>query len=241
VLKTRALLVNQRTQAIQRAAWPPVGVRHHCRRRHNKGCGTDLDRARQDGSASSEGCPSCLNGSRQPDRRVEGADRETRAGRSSRPSGVDDDARRLVTIPGVGAIIAASVRALVPDPGGFKSGRHFAGLARLEAETAFQRRQGSGWGAYRRWAIPRCGSLLVVGATRGSCGMRGAIQNASRWIATLLARRPYKVVCRRAGQQDGPPSSGPLLVKGGQIPGRMARGTRWRPLDRYVSIDQRGS
>ena len=38
----------------------------------------------------------------------------------------DDDARRLLTIPGVGAITAASVRALVPDPGGFKYGRHFA-------------------------------------------------------------------------------------------------------------------
>ena len=38
----------------------------------------------------------------------------------------DDDARRLVTIPGVGAITAASVRALASDPGGFKSGRHFA-------------------------------------------------------------------------------------------------------------------
>ncbi|WP_353834306.1 hypothetical protein [Mesorhizobium sp.] len=33
----------------------------------------------------------------------------------------DDDMRRLTTIPGVGA-----VKALVPDPGGFKSGRHFA-------------------------------------------------------------------------------------------------------------------
>ena len=55
----------------------------------------------------------------------------------------DDDARRLVTIPGVGAIIAASVRALVPDPGGFKSGRALRGLAGPDAETAFQRRQGA--------------------------------------------------------------------------------------------------
>lgn len=35
----------------------------------------------------------------------------------------DDDMRRLTTIPGVGAITAASVMALVPDPDGFKSGR----------------------------------------------------------------------------------------------------------------------
>jgi transposase len=39
----------------------------------------------------------------------------------------DEDMRRLVTIPGVGVIIAASIKALVPDPPhGFKSGRHFA-------------------------------------------------------------------------------------------------------------------
>ena len=36
----------------------------------------------------------------------------------------DEDMRRLTTIPGVGAITAASVKALVPDPDGFKSGRH---------------------------------------------------------------------------------------------------------------------
>ncbi|WP_247338360.1 transposase, partial [Bradyrhizobium sp. CW4] len=38
----------------------------------------------------------------------------------------DEDMRRLITIPGVGAIRAASVKTLVPDPEGFKSGRHFA-------------------------------------------------------------------------------------------------------------------
>ncbi len=38
----------------------------------------------------------------------------------------DADMRRLITIPGVGAIIAASIKALVPDPEGFKSGRHFS-------------------------------------------------------------------------------------------------------------------
>lgn len=34
--------------------------------------------------------------------------------------------RRLARIPGVGAIMAATIRALVPVPGGFKSGRYFA-------------------------------------------------------------------------------------------------------------------
>lgn len=38
----------------------------------------------------------------------------------------DEDMRPVATIPGVGAITAASIKALVPDPGRFKSGRHFA-------------------------------------------------------------------------------------------------------------------
>jgi transposase len=38
----------------------------------------------------------------------------------------DDDMRRLTTIPGVGPIAAASVRVLVPDPGGLSPARHFA-------------------------------------------------------------------------------------------------------------------
>lgn len=38
----------------------------------------------------------------------------------------DESMRRLMTVPGVGPITAATIKALVPDPGGFKSGRRFA-------------------------------------------------------------------------------------------------------------------
>ena len=38
----------------------------------------------------------------------------------------DDTMRRLATIPGIGPITAATIQALVPDPAAFKSGRHFA-------------------------------------------------------------------------------------------------------------------
>jgi transposase len=38
----------------------------------------------------------------------------------------DPDIWRLATIPGVGAITAASIKTLLPDIGGFKSARHFA-------------------------------------------------------------------------------------------------------------------
>jgi len=38
----------------------------------------------------------------------------------------NDTMRRLATIPGIGPITAATIHALVPDPGVFRSGRHFA-------------------------------------------------------------------------------------------------------------------
>ncbi len=49
-------------------------------------------------------------------RQIDGLEREI-----VREAKRDEDMRRLATIPGVGAIIAALIKALVPDPGGFKS------------------------------------------------------------------------------------------------------------------------
>lgn len=76
----------------------------------------------------------------------------------------DEDMRRLITIPGVGAITAASVKALVPDPEGFKSGRHFAGWLGLTPKPH------SSGGKERLGGISKMGnptlrSLLVCGAT----------------------------------------------------------------------------
>jgi transposase len=43
-----------------------------------------------------------------------------------RRSRTDETARRLATIPGIGAITAIALQAMVPDPKAFQSGRHFA-------------------------------------------------------------------------------------------------------------------
>ena len=132
----------------------------------------------------------------------------------------DDDARRLVTIPGVGAIIAASVRALVPDPGGFKSGRHFAAWLGLTPKPH------SSGGKERLGRISKMGnpvlrSLLVVGATAVLRHARGN-PNASRWIATLLARRPYKIVAVALANKMAR-IIWALLVKGGTYQDKGAR------------------
>ncbi len=103
----------------------------------------------------------------------------------------DGDMRRLTTIPGVGAITAATVKALVPDPGGFKSARHFAAWLGLTP------RQFSSGGKERIGRISKMGNpelrcLLVLGAT---AVLRGARKNerAQPWLRALLARRPFKV------------------------------------------------
>ena len=104
----------------------------------------------------------------------------------------DPDMRRLATIPGVGAIIAASIKALVPDPSGFKSGRHFA------ARLCLTPKPHSSGGRERLGRISKMGnttlrSLLILGAT-------SVVQHAryrtdgSTWLAAILARRPFKVV-----------------------------------------------
>ncbi|KAA5595077.1 IS110 family transposase, partial [Blastochloris sulfoviridis] len=104
----------------------------------------------------------------------------------------DEDMRRLATIPGVGAIIAASIKALVPDPDGFKSARHFAAWLGLTPKSH------SSGGKERLSGISKMGnttlrSLLVLGATSVLRYVRHN-ENAPRWLVALLARRPFKVV-----------------------------------------------
>lgn len=52
----------------------------------------------------------------------------------------DEDMRRLTTISGVGAITAATIKALVPDPGGL-SWLPLCRLAGIDAAISFKRRQ----------------------------------------------------------------------------------------------------
>jgi transposase len=103
----------------------------------------------------------------------------------------DEEMRRLTTIPGVGPISAASIKALVPDPKGFVSGRHFAAWLGLTPKPC------SSGGKERLGGISRMGNttlrtLLILGATTVLRHVRrGATTSA--WVTALLARRPFKV------------------------------------------------
>lgn len=104
----------------------------------------------------------------------------------------DPDARRLMTIPGVGPLIAATVRTSVSDASNFATARDFA------AWTGLTPRAQSSGGKDRLGAISKRGNrqlrtLLIVGAT-------SIIKLAKRglkvplWVEGMLQRRPVKVV-----------------------------------------------
>lgn len=103
----------------------------------------------------------------------------------------DEDMHRLTSIPGVGAITAATIKALVPDPGGFISARHFAAWLGLTP------RQHSSGGKERMGRISKMGNpelrtLLVLGAT-SVLRIARKDERARPWLNALLARRPSKV------------------------------------------------
>lgn len=104
------------------------------------------------------------------------------AGRAKR----DDASRRLMTIPGIGPLIATALEALAPPAETFRSGRDFAawlGLTPLQKSSGGKQRMGRisrmGERTLRRLLIIAC-SAVVRWAKR-----KGATSNA--WLAGMLA------------------------------------------------------
>jgi transposase len=133
-------------------------------------------------------------------------------GRMVRRSRTDETARRLATIPGVGAITASALQALVPDPRGFRSGRHFAAWLGLTP------RPHSSGGKERLGRISKQGNtvlrtLLICGATARLRHARRRPEGAS-WVTGLLARRPFKVAAVALANKMARVAWA-LLVKGG--------------------------
>jgi transposase len=104
----------------------------------------------------------------------------------------DQDARRLMEVPGVGPIIASTILAKVPDAKLFDSGRDFAAWIGLTGKD-----HGTG-GKHRPGRISKQGdralrALLISGASSylRQQKARGA---SDPWLRAMLERRPYKVV-----------------------------------------------
>jgi transposase len=105
----------------------------------------------------------------------------------------DDDARRLMTIPGIGPIAATAILALAPPAETFRKGRDFAAWLGLTP------RQHSTGGKQRLGSISRMGErtirrLLIIG---GSSMVRQASRfgaPAGSWLERIMARKPRMLV-----------------------------------------------
>ena len=99
----------------------------------------------------------------------------------------DDICRRLVTIPGIGALTATALKAAVGDPDNFKSGRHLAAWLGLVP------RQYSTGGRPRLLGISKRGdsyvrSLLVHGARAVMYCLKNQNDRCKKWVDQLNSR-----------------------------------------------------
>lgn len=105
----------------------------------------------------------------------------------------DAEARRLMTIPGIGPITATALAALAPSATTFKRGRDFAAWLGL---TPLQRSSG---GKQKLGETSRMGErtlrrLLIIGA---SAAVRWAMRKGSTgdpWLSRMLERKPPMLV-----------------------------------------------
>lgn len=118
--------------------------------------------------------------------RIEGLDRDIMASVKAYEA-----AKRLTSVPGVGPLIAATIRATVHDPLGFRRGRDFAawpGLTPRLLSSGGKEKLGS----ISKQSNRRLRTLLIIGTT-------SIIKQAKRgvtlpaWLSSLLARKPYKL------------------------------------------------
>ena len=106
----------------------------------------------------------------------------------------NDVARRLMTVPGIGPLIATAIAILAPPPETFRKGRDFAAWLGLVP------RQHSTGGKQRLGATTRMGErslrrLLIIGAN--SVIIKRHVHRTARpgtWLAGMLSRKPAMLV-----------------------------------------------
>lgn len=108
----------------------------------------------------------------------------------SRIARTDDTAKRLMTIPGVGELVATGVIASTPDPHLFKNSRQFAAWLGLVP------RQYTTGGAIRLGRITKRGDsylrmCLVHGARAAISRLDDKQDRTSLWVKELINRRGY--------------------------------------------------
>lgn len=125
---------------------------------------------------------------REHDKRIRELDREI-----AKRAREDADARRLMTIPGIGPITATALLALAPPPESFRNGRDFAawvGLTPLQRSTGGKQKLGEitkmGERTLRRLLIVGSSAVVLQAAKRGA--PKGS------WLEQMMARKPRMLV-----------------------------------------------
>ena len=101
----------------------------------------------------------------------------------------DPVARRLMTVPGVGPVVATALVALAPSASSFRRGRDFAAWLGLTPK------QHSSGGKERLGRTSKMGErslrrLLILGASSAAKSAARGGSRASPWLLGLLARKP---------------------------------------------------
>jgi transposase len=201
VFRTRDLLVRQRTQAINalRGHLAEFGVIAAKGPVHTSKLITALEDPASDLPQAVRGILAVLvEELRSLDERIAVLDREI-----ARHAKQDETARRLMTIPGIGAVTAAALTALAPPAHAFRRGRDFAawlGLTPLQRSSGGKERLGKtskmGERTLRRLLIIGASAVARVGRAQGGTSGLMAWAHAGPQACDAGAGG--------AGQQDGP-------------------------------------
>lgn len=125
----------------------------------------------------------------------------------------DDTARRLMSVPGIGPLIATAIEALAPPVETFRSGRDFAAWVGL---TPVQRSTG---GKERLGRTSRMGErtlrrLLIIAASAVVRWAKRKGVPAGSWLGQMLARKPPMLVIVAVANKNAR-IAWALLTKGG--------------------------
>ena len=105
---------------------------------------------------------------------------------------LDPGARRLMRMPGIGAITASAIVAAIGDAKQFKTGRDLAawlGLTPLNKSSAGKER----FGRITKKGDRYIRKLLIVGMTSRALMAKNKPEKADIWTAKLLAEKPFRL------------------------------------------------
>ena len=191
VLRARELLVRQRTQLIN-ALRGHLGELGHVAPQGVRNIRKLVEMVEDRETALPEAARGCLNGLIKMLTQLNSQIREldVEIARRARDS---EMTRRLMTVPGIGPLIATALVALAPPPETFRRGRDFAAWLGLVP------RQHSTGGKQRLGATTKMGErslrrLLIIGANSVVLWRARKTTGADPWLARMIERKPPLLV-----------------------------------------------